>query len=60
MATLNERALEIQKKAQSLKDTTPVHLKLLPEIRQTLALINEISDVLVQLTHTPGEHHANH
>ncbi len=56
MAKLNEQAKEIQQQAQALKDTMPVHLKMLPEVRKTISLINDISAVLVLLTHNHEGH----
>jgi len=57
MTNPNEKALAIQQQAQTLKDTMPVHLKMLPEVKKTISLINDISAVLVLLTHDKKDIH---
>jgi len=55
MTPLNDKAHAIHERAQALTDSLPVHLKLMPEIKQTLALMQDISALLVLLTHTMTE-----
>lgn len=47
---LKLKAIDIHERAESLKKQLPMHLKLMPEIKQTLTLINDISEVLLCLT----------
>ena len=62
---LHIKTVEIQAKAKALQKRLPTHLKLVPEIKQTLSLVNDISEVLVCLaenitTEKKGDnHHAN-
>ena len=47
---LTTRTATIKAAAEKLQSNMPTHLKLLPEIRQTLVVIQQISDVLHYLT----------
>ncbi len=47
--TLIQTASHIVEQAKSLQKQLPAHLKLMPEIKQTLSLIHQISEVLLCL-----------
>jgi len=60
---LKIKAIDIHERAQGLQSQLPMHLKLMPEIKQTLALINDISEVLLCLTQhqkTGEQKHGHH
>ncbi len=60
---LKTKAIDIHERANRLQKKLPAHLKLMPEIKQTLALINDISEVLLCLAqhqHTGAQTNADH
>jgi len=57
---LKTKTIEIHARAQGLQKQLPVHLKLMPEIKQTLALINDISEVLLCLAQMQPKGDSNH
>ncbi len=62
-AELKTKAIDIHERANLLQKKLPAHLKLMPEIKHTLALINDISEVLLCLAQhqQPGENtHGHH
>ena len=50
MTELEKQTRDIAEQASALKGKMPMHLKVLPEIQTTLALINDMSKVLVAIT----------
>ncbi len=64
---LKLKTTDIHARAAALKTQLPAHLKMLPQIQQTLALIQDISEVLLCLTQqidqretTGGNPHGHH
>lgn len=53
---LKTKAIEINARAKGLQKQLPVHLKMMPEIKQTLSLINDISEVLLCLSQKQNIH----
>lgn len=47
---LKVKTIDIHERADSLQKKLPVHLKMMPDIKHALALIHDMSEVLLCLT----------
>lgn len=52
---LHQRATAIREQTQTLQQALPIHLRLMPELTQALALVEDMSQLLLDITQHLGE-----
>ena len=52
---LHQQAKAIHEKAHQLRGGLPAHLKMFPDIKHALALMESMSDLLMKITDPQGE-----
>lgn len=52
---LQQRAEAIRKHAKTLQSALPIHLRLVPELTQALALVEDMSQLLFDITQHLGD-----